>query len=247
MAASQLATSRRVLLSLLLALAAVAACMAAPPQEETFAEARQNMVDEIRARGVTDPAVLAAVAAVPRHLFVPEGERLGAYEDRPLPIGSGQTISQPYIVALMTSLLGVQPGDRVLEVGTGSGYQAAVLSRLAGEVYSVEILKPLAERARRTLAELGYRNVHIRNGDGYKGWPAVAPFDGIIVTAAPPRIPEPLLQQLKTGGKLVIPVGNTYQDLIVLTKRKDGGFDRSNVLPVRFVPMTGEAQRREPR
>ena len=245
MASSRLAASRRVLLSLLLVLAAVAACMASR-QEEALALARQKMVDEqIRLRGVTDPAVLAAVASVPRHLFVPESERLGAYEDRPLPIGSGQTISQPYIVALMTSLLGVQPGDRVLEVGTGSGYQAAVLSRLAGEVYSVEILKPLAERARRTLAELGYRNVHIRVGDGYKGWPAAAPFDGIIVTAAPPRIPEPLLQQLKPGGKLVIPVGNTYQDLIVLTKRKDGGFDRSNVLPVRFVPMTGEAQRRE--
>ncbi|HKI04510.1 MAG TPA: protein-L-isoaspartate(D-aspartate) O-methyltransferase, partial [Thermoanaerobaculia bacterium] len=163
----------------------------------------------------------------------------------PLPIGSGQTISQPYIVALMTSLLEIRPGDRVLEVGTGSGYQAAVLSRLAGEVYSVEILKPLAERARRTLAGLGYRNVHLRVGDGYEGWPDAAPFDGIIVTAAPAQIPKPLLRQLKVGGKLVIPVGGTFQDLVVLTRRQDGGFDRSNVLPVRFVPMTGEAQRRK--
>jgi protein-L-isoaspartate(D-aspartate) O-methyltransferase len=233
------------ILSLLLILAVAMACMAAAPQEDELAVARQRMVaEQIRVRGVTDPAVLAAVEAVPRHLFVPEGERRNAYEDRPLPIGSGQTISQPYIVALMTSLLGIRPGDRILEVGTGSGYQAAVLSRLAGEVYSVEILKPLGERARRTLAELGYDNVHLRIGDGYEGWPSAAPFDGIIVTAAPPSIPQPLLRQLKVGGKLVIPVGKTYQDLIVMTKRKDGGFDRDNVLPVRFVPMTGEAQRK---
>jgi len=231
---------------MLLLLAAVAACLAALPEEGGFAGVRQKMVaEQIRARGVTDPAVLAAVAAVPRHLFVPGGERGGAYDDRPLPIGSGQTISQPYIVALMTSLLEIRPGDRVLEVGTGSGYQAAVLSRLAGEVYSVEILKPLAERARRTLAGLGYRNVHLRVGDGYEGWPDAAPFDGIIVTAAPAQIPKPLLRQLKVGGKLVIPVGGTFQDLVVLTRRQDGGFDRSNVLPVRFVPMTGEAQRRK--
>ncbi len=146
----------------------------------------------------------------------------------------------------MTSLLGLRPNSRVLEIGTGSGYQAAVLSRLAGQVYSIEIVKPLGERARRTLEEQGYRNVHVRIGDGYKGWPDAAPFDAIIVTAAPPRIPEPLLKQLKTGGKLVIPVGKTYQDLRVLTKRRDGGFDRENVLPVRFVPMTGEAQIRTP-
>jgi protein-L-isoaspartate(D-aspartate) O-methyltransferase len=241
-----MAASKKIaVLALLLALIAAVACMAAGPQDDELAVARQRMVaEQIRVRGVTEPAVLAAMEAVPRHLFVPESERNGAYEDRPLPIGSRQTISQPYIVALMTSLLGVRPGDRILEVGTGSGYQAAVLSRLAGEVYSVEILKPLGERARRTLAELGYRNVHIRVGDGYEGWPDAAPFDGIIVTAAPPRIPDPLLRQLKVGGKLVIPVGQTYQDLIVMTKRKDGGFDRENVLPVRFVPMTGEAQRK---
>ncbi len=235
-------------LHLLAAAVIVAAGLAAVPRQDAFAVARQRqqMVDQIRAHGLTDPTVLAAMEAVPRHLFVPEGERFRAYEDQPLPIGNGQTISQPYIVALMTSLLEVEPGDRVLEVGTGSGYQAAVLSKLVREVYSIEIIKPLGDRARRTLAELGYRNVHLRIGDGYEGWRSASPFEGIIVTAAPPRIPEPLLQQLKTGGKLVIPVGNAYQDLLVLTKRRDGGFDRRNVLPVLFVPMTGEAQRRDP-
>ena len=238
--------SRRLAASLLLALLGVAAVLAT---EDDFAEARRRMVEEqIRVRGVVDPDVLAAMAAVLRHRFVPEDERSQAYADRPLPIGSGQTISQPYIVALMTSLLGLKPGARVLEIGTGSGYQAAVLSRVAGEVYTIEILKPLAERARRTLAELGYRNVHVRVGDGYKGWPEAAPFDAIVVTAAPPSIPDPLLKQLKAGGKMVIPVGNrdAIQNLLVLTKRADGGADRASVLPVRFVPMTGEAQRREP-
>jgi protein-L-isoaspartate(D-aspartate) O-methyltransferase len=236
-----------VLLGFLLGLASVA-CLAAPPEDNAFVAARHRMVEEqIRPRGVTDPATLAAIEAVPRHLFVPESERAKAYEDQPLPIGLNQTISQPYIVALMTSLLKLRPGSRVLEVGTGSGYQAAVLSRIAGDVYSIEILKPLSERASHTLAELGYRNVHLRVGDGYKGWRDAAPFDGIIVTAAPPRIPEPLLEQLKVGGKLVIPVGDAYQDLIVMTKRADGGFDRASVLPVRFVPMTGQAQREPPR
>lgn len=217
---------------------------ALPLLADGFADARQRMVEEqIRARGVKDSRVLSAMRTVPRHLFVPAGEREGAYADRPLPIGSGQTISQPYIVALMSSLLEIGPRDRVLEVGTGSGYQAAVLSRLAKQVYSVEIVEPLAKRARGTLADLGYDNVHVRLGDGYQGWPEAAPFDGIIVTAAPPRIPEPLLRQLKAGGKLVIPVGEGYQDLLVLTRRRDGGFDRTSVLPVRFVPMTGQAQR----
>jgi protein-L-isoaspartate(D-aspartate) O-methyltransferase len=240
----------RRLLVLLLALWTLAPAAVRPvrAEDDDLADARRRMVEEqIRARGVSDPAVLAALGSVPRHLFIPEDERAGAYADRPLPIGSGQTISQPYIVALMTSLLELKPGARVLEVGTGSGFQAAVLSRIAGEVYTIEILKPLAERARHTLADLGYRNVHVREGDGFQGWPEAAPFDGIIVTAAPPSVPEPLLRQLKVGGKLVIPVGNrdALQNLLVLTKRADGSFDRASVLPVRFVPMTGQAQKKE--
>jgi len=243
-----MAASRKMIFPVLLLLAAAAAAagMMAVPRQDELALARQRMIEEIRVRGVTDSAVLAALDSVPRHLFVPEPERSRAYDDRPLPIGFGQTISEPYMVALMTSLLDVHPGDRILEIGTGSGYQAAVLSRLGAEVYSIEIVKPLGDRARRTLGELGYRNVHLRIGDGYEGWPDAAHFDGIIVTAAPPRIPDPLLRQLKPGGKLVIPVGDALQDLLVLTKRRDGGFDRRNVLPVLFVPMTGEAQRREP-
>jgi len=238
---------RRTIVPLLLLLAVFAVGMAGVPRQDDFALARQQMVEEIRTRGgVTDAPVLAALEAVPRHLFVPESERGAAYADQPLPIGAGQTISQPYIVALMTSLLDVQPGDRILEIGTGSGYQAAVLARLAREVYSIEIVKSLGDRARRTLTDLGCRNIKLRIGDGYQGWPNAAPFDGIIVTAAPPRIPEPLLQQLKTGGRMVIPVGKGYQNLLVLTKRRDGGYDRRNVMPVFFVPMTGEAQRRVP-
>lgn len=215
--------------------------------DAALAAARHRMVEQIRSRGVTDTAVLAALDAVPRHLFVPQPERDKAYHDCPLPIGDGQTISQPYMVALMTSLLELRPGERVLEIGTGSGYQAAVLSRVAAEVYTIEIRQPLAERARRTLADLGYRNIQLRTGDGFQGWRDAAPFDGIIVTAAPPSVPDPLLRQLKVGGRLVIPVGdrNALQSLLVLTRRADGGFDRSNVMPVFFVPMTGEAQRRE--
>ncbi len=245
-----MSTARR-LLALLLTLGALLSAGTARSEgpDDAFAAARHKMVELIRARGVTDAAVLAALGSVPRHLFVPPAERARAYEDRPLPIGSGQTISQPYMVALMTSLLELRPGERVLEIGTGSGYQAAILSRVAAEVYTMEIRQPLAERARRTLADLGYRNVHVRNGDGFQGWPDAAPFDGIIVTAAPPSVPDPLLRQLKTGGRLVIPVGdrNSLQSLLVLTKRPDGGFDRSNVMPVFFVPMTGEAQQRRER
>ncbi len=238
------AADRRHALALLALLWTLAVPAAA---EDDLATERHAMVEQIRLRGVTDPAVLAALEAVPRHLFVPAGERGKAYADHPLPIGGGQTISQPYMVALMTSLLDLRPGARVLEIGTGSGYQAAILSRVAGEVYTVEILTALADRARRTLADLGCRNVHVRTGDGFQGWPDAAPFDGIVVTAAPPSIPEPLLQQLRVGGRLVIPVGDrdAIQNLLVLTKRADGGFDRASVMPVRFVPMTGEAQRRE--
>jgi protein-L-isoaspartate(D-aspartate) O-methyltransferase len=236
-------------LALLLALGALLAPAAGrcDGPEDPLATARHQMVEKIRSRGVTDAAVLAALETVPRHLFVPVSQRPKAYHDSPLLIGDGQTISQPYMVALMTSLLDLRPGERVLEIGTGSGYQAAVLSHVAAEVYTIEIRKPLAERARRTLADLGLRNVHARVGDGFQGWPDAAPFDGIIVTAAPPSVPDPLLRQLRVGGRLVIPVGDrsSLQSLLVLTRRPDGGFDRANVMPVFFVPMTGEAQRRE--
>ncbi|HEX7183611.1 MAG TPA: protein-L-isoaspartate(D-aspartate) O-methyltransferase [Thermoanaerobaculia bacterium] len=222
--------------------------MAGSAEPDRFAEARQRMVEEqIRGRDVREPAVLAAMSRVPRHRFVPPAVRPNAYADTPLPIGHGQTISQPYVVALMTSLLELKPGDKVLEIGTGSGYQAAVLAAVAREVYTIEILEPLGEQARQTLAELGYDNVHVRIGDGYKGWPEKAPFDGIIVTAAPSRIPQPLLDQVKVGGKIVLPVGEVLQDLRVMTKLPDGSFETRSVAPVRFVPMTGEAQRRSGR
>jgi protein-L-isoaspartate(D-aspartate) O-methyltransferase len=211
-----------------------------PPRERRL---RQRMVEQqIRSRGVTSPQVLAAMAQVPRHLFVPDGERGHAYEDHPLPIGGGQTISQPYIVALMTALLGLPPQSRVLEIGTGSGYQAAVLSRVAAQVYSVEILAELGTRARQTLSRLGYENVQVRIADGYRGWPEAAPFDGILLTAAPHAVPPPLIAQLKPGGRMVLPIGGFDQDLIVLTKQPDGTVKEEKVLPVRFVPMTGEAE-----
>jgi protein-L-isoaspartate(D-aspartate) O-methyltransferase len=213
-----------------------------PPRERRL---RQRMVEQqIRSRGVLSPQVLAAMAQVPRHLFVPEGERGHAYEDHPLPIGDGQTISQPYIVALMTALLGLPPQSRVLEIGTGSGYQAAVLSRLAAQVYSVEIVAELGTRARETLSRLGYGNVQVRIADGYRGWPEAAPFDGILLTAAPHAVPPPLIAQLKPGGRMVLPIGGFDQDLIVLTKQPDGTVKQEKVLPVRFVPMTGEAEAR---
>jgi len=223
-------------------LVALAWSGAPPAGADEFAQLRQRMVaTQIVARDVEEPRVLAAMEKVPRHLFVPETFRAQAYEDYPLPIGESQTISQPYIVALMTSLLGLQGGEKVLEIGTGSGYQAAVLAEIAGEVYTVEILEPLAERARATLAELGYKNVHLRQGDGFAGWPEQAPFDAIVVTAAPPTVPKPLLDQLRVGGRLVIPVGRYFQDLLVYTKT-ESGIEKRNVIPVRFVPMTGEAQ-----
>jgi protein-L-isoaspartate(D-aspartate) O-methyltransferase len=219
---------------------------ARPAHGDDFAERRREMVEtQIRARDVRAPRVLDAMEKVPRHLFVPELYRAQAYDDYPLPIGENQTISQPYVVALMTSLLDLKGGEKVLEIGTGSGYQAAVLAQIAGQVYSIEILAPLAERARATLAALGYSNVHVREGDGYAGWPEEAPFDAIVVTAAPPKVPQPLLDQLKVGGHLVVPVGRTFQDLLVFT-RTEHGFEKRNVIPVRFVPMTGEAQKTGP-
>jgi protein-L-isoaspartate(D-aspartate) O-methyltransferase len=235
------------ILSRLLAATAVSCSPAAAPQNEgTREQARELMVKEqLETREVRDRLTLAAMRKVPRHLFVPaESERL-AYEDHPLPIGHGQTISQPYIVAFMTEALGLVGGETVLEVGTGSGYQAAVLAEIAGKVYSVEIVDPLAREAAERLSRLGYRNVEVRSGDGYQGWPEAAPFDGIMVTAAAPRIPETLKQQLKDGGRLVLPVGDEYQELILVT-RKGASFEERSVLPVRFVPMTGEVRRRKP-
>lgn len=205
--------------------------------------ARLRMVQQqIAARGVKDKRVLQAMREVPRHLFVPQEMRPYAYADSPLPIGYEQTISQPYIVAFMTEALKPQPDDRVLEVGTGSGYQAAVLSVLVKEVYSIEIVEPLAKEAADRLQRLGYSNVKVRSGDGYRGWPEEAPFDAIIVTAAPDHIPQPLLDQLAPNGRLVIPVGKTFQTLTRI-RRTTKGFKKESLLPVRFVPMTGEAEK----
>ena len=233
-------------LAIPLAAAALLACSsgaAAPEAGEAYAQQRERMVrEQVEARGVSDPLTLAALRKVPRHELVPEAVRASAYSDQPLPIGHEQTISQPYIVAFMTQALGLKGGERVLEVGTGSGYQAAVLAHIAGEVYTVEIVQPLAERARADLARLGYRNVHVRAGDGYRGWPEAAPFDAIVVTAAAPRIPEPLVEQLEEGGRLVIPVGELLQQLRVL-ERRAGRLHEVERLPVRFVPMTGEIRR----
>ena len=219
------------------------ACADGPSRPADLAAARERMVvEQIEARDVTDKLTLAALRKVPRHLFVTPGSAKHAYEDYPLPIGHGQTISQPYIVAFMTQALGLKGGEKVLEVGTGSGYQAAVLAEIAKSVYTIEILEPLADEARERLARLGYKNVKVRSGDGYLGWPEAAPFDAIIVTAAAPRIPEPLKDQLKEGGRLVIPVGDEYQELMVVTRR-GGSFEEQRVIPVRFVPMTGKVRK----
>jgi protein-L-isoaspartate(D-aspartate) O-methyltransferase len=202
--------------------------------------ARERMVvEQIEARGVRDPRVLQAMRRVPRHEFVPEGSRSVAYEDRPLGIGAGQTISQPYIVAAMTELARLTPDSRVLEVGTGSGYAAAVLAEVAAEVYTIEIVESLAAQARRDLERTGYGRVHVRHGDGYRGWPEAAPFDAVLVAAAAPRVPEPLVEQLALGGRLVIPVGEWEQELTVHVKTEEG-LRVERVFPVRFVPMTGE-------
>ena len=183
------------------------------------------------------PAVRAAIGKVERHRLVPPGERLAAYQNRPLPIGSGQTISQPYIVALSTDLLSIGPESVVLDVGTGSGYQAAVLAEIARQVYSIDIVEALARTAAQNLASLGYRNVEVKVGDGYAGWPEKGPFDAIVVAATAPSLPQALVDQLKPGGRMVIPVGDWRQDLKLVTKRADGGIDVRDVLPVRFVPL----------
>jgi protein-L-isoaspartate(D-aspartate) O-methyltransferase len=218
-----------------------------PKTRDDEAERRARMVEtQIVARGVRDARVLAAMREVPRHLFVDPAQSAQAYDDHPLPIAGNQTISQPYIVALMTELAEITPGETVLEIGTGSGYQSAVLSRLAKEVYSIEIVPELARASAERLRRLGYGNVTVREGDGYRGWGEHAPFDAIIVTAAPDRIPGPLLDQLAPGGRLVIPVGSFFQELKVLSKDKNGKISEKDILPVRFVPMTGEIEKTPP-
>jgi protein-L-isoaspartate(D-aspartate) O-methyltransferase len=203
------------------------------------AEERERMVArQLERRAVHDERVLAAMRRVPRHRFVPAEERAHAYADRPLPIGFGQTISQPYIVAVMSEALALQGHERVLEVGCGSGYQAAVLGELAREVWTIEIVTPLAERAARTLAELGHANVHVKAGDGYLGWPEHAPFDAILVAAASERVPQPLVDQLAVGGRMILPLGSEEQELVLLRKTP-AGLERESILPVRFVPLTG--------
>ena len=200
--------------------------------------------EDLRGRDITDPRVLEAMGRVPRHKFVDPGYENLAYSDFPLPIGEGQTISQPYIVALMTEVLELKPNERVLEIGTGSGYQAAVLAELVKEVYTIEIVESLAKEARDRLHELGYNNVEVRHGDGYRGWPKHAPFDAIILTAAAPRILQPLIDQLQVGGRMVLPVeGMMFQKLLLVTKEIDG-ISKQTVTGVRFVPMTGDVRKK---
>jgi protein-L-isoaspartate(D-aspartate) O-methyltransferase len=205
-----------------------------------FKTMREKMVEtQIKARGVKDPRVLSAMLKVERHLFVPKELQTSAYMDQPLPIGEGQTISQPYIVALMTELLDLKGEEKVLEIGTGSGYQAAILAELVKEVYTIEIIEALANSAKNRLLEIGYQNVMVKAGDGYLGWPEVAPFDAIIITAAPDHIPKPLLEQLREGGRMVVPVG-TYSQVLKRIVKRSGRIETSDIVPVVFVPMTGE-------
>lgn len=208
-----------------------------------YAQKRWEMVEtQIISRGIRDSKLIRAMLKIPRHKFVPENLRDIAYGDNPLPVGIEQTISQPYIVALMTELLRLNSGEKVLEVGTGSGYQTAILAEMGCKVYTIEILEPLSEKAQQVLKSLGYEDIHYKIGDGYRGWPQFAPFDAIIVTAAPDHMPQPLIEQLKTNGRMIIPVGAQYQELL-LTKKTDKGTDMKTITPVRFVPMTGEAQK----
>ena len=211
-------------------------------EEAEFARLRERMVrEQLQSRDIKDPQVLEAMLKVPRHEFVPREFVKSAYRDGALPLKMGQTISQPYIVAYMTQALELKGTERVLEIGTGSGYQAAVLAEIAAEVYTIEILPQLQEEAAALLNRLGYRNIHFRTGDGYLGWPEAAPFDCIIVTAAPEKVPQPLMDQLKKGGRMVVPVGVMSQDLILIEK-DESGITRHSLIPVRFVPMTGQAQ-----
>ncbi len=251
-------TLRNCVLALIGAAAPAAAAGAAQVQvQDVYEPQRKRMVEEIAAltretrfetgRASLSERVMQAIAKVPRHEFVPASERRNAYANRPLPIGMGQTISQPFIVALMTDLMDVLPGDRVLEIGTGSGYQAALLAELAGTVYTIEIVEPLAREAAERLKRLGYGNVMTRTGDGYRGWPEYAPFDAIMVTAAPREVPQPLIDQLKPGGRLVVPVGGhaAGQLLLLIEKQPDGRITRRNILGVRFVPLTDKSGKQQ--
>jgi protein-L-isoaspartate(D-aspartate) O-methyltransferase len=244
---SSLAVASRTLgIALLLLTARSWACAAPETVADHYASARQRMVREQLAapgRDITNSRVLAAMGKVPRHELVPADVRARAYADYPLPIGHGQTISQPYIVAFMTEKLDPRPSDRVLEIGTGSGYQAAVLSELVADVYTIEIVEPLARRAEQDLKRLGCTNVHVRAGDGYKGWAEAAPFDAVMVTCAPDHVPPPLVEQLKEGGRMIIPVSGPSDQSLYLLEKKAGKVQRRDVLPVRFVPMTGEARK----
>jgi protein-L-isoaspartate(D-aspartate) O-methyltransferase len=231
---------------LILAVLAVGGCGQKPAPVVDLASERQRMVrEQLMPRGVHDKRVLAAMSKVPREEFVPQDSRAASYTDQPLPIGYNQTISQPYIVAFMTEQLHPSSGDRVLEIGTGSGYQAAILAELVAEVYSIEIIEPLEKTAEATLQRLGYKNVHAKVGDGYKGWPEHAPFDAITVTCAPNHVPQPLIDQLKEGGRMIIPVGSFGDQELYLLEKKNGQLQRRAVLAVRFVPMAGEASRRK--
>jgi protein-L-isoaspartate(D-aspartate) O-methyltransferase len=221
-----------------------ASCKPAETSGREFAVERERMVrEQVAMRGVTNERILTAMRKVPREQFVPEAMRDRSYSDQPLPIGYDQTISQPFVVAFMTEKLQLKSTDRVLEIGTGSGYQAAILGELAAEVYTIEIVEPLGKGAAATLQRLGYKKVHVKIGDGYKGWPEHAPYDAVIVTCAPDHVPQPLVQQIKEGGRIVIPVGPAGGQELYLLEKREGQLKQRAVLPVRFVPMTGEASR----
>src|SRR6266481_4998288 len=231
---------------LLFAAIATTGCGQQTPTAADLAAQRQRMVEQhLKARGIRDERALAAMAKVPREEFIPADARADAYEDGPLPIGYDQTISQPYVVAFMTEQLRPKSSDRVLEIGSGSGYQAAILAELVADVYTIEIVEPLAKSAEATLPRLGYKNIHMKVGDGYQGWPEQAPFDAIIVTCAPDKVPQPLTDQLKDGGRMVIPVGERFAQQLYLLEKKNGQLKESVTLPVRFVPMAGEASKQK--
>jgi protein-L-isoaspartate(D-aspartate) O-methyltransferase len=236
---------RRISLWLFLAAMAATGCHRSPATSSDFAAERQKMVEQqLKPRGIHDERVLAAMAKVPREEFVPENLRAQSYSDAAMPIGHDQTISQPFIVGFMTEQLRPQPTDRVLEIGTGSGYQTAILAELVKDVYTIEIIEPLGKDASARLARLGYTNAHVKVGDGFQGWPEVAPFDAIIVTCAPDKVPQPLTEQLKEGGRMIVPVGNGLDQQLFLLEKKDGQLAERAILPVRFVQMAGEAAKK---